>query len=716
MRFYFNRCGLFILFTFLSFSTNSIAEVQPENHFGIISRIIVSVLGNEHYINKTDDTEISEQLFEEYINVLDPNHIYFTQVDIDSFKAEAGPLYSKLKQGDTLFAYTVYNNLINKVKDREKFSKTLIDSGFDYSIDESFKYDRKDEKWVKSEEELDIIWRKKIKNDILTYRLMNKIVKQEEKENKDKIKKKKKIKKPTHVRTPTERTLSRLKTYRRYLDENTPIDVLEIYLSTLAHTYDPHSSYMSPQAEENFNIQMQLSFVGIGAMLSSEDGYTKIQKLIPGGPADKSGKLKPTDRIISVREEDTEPIDIIDMPLSKVVNRIRGEKGSKVYLTILEGAEGANAIPKEVFIIRGIVKLKDSEAKAETKIIKMDDGKELDIGIIKLHSFYFDFQAAFQGKKDFKSSTKDIIKILKQFKKDKIDGLIIDLRLNGGGSLREAIDITGLFIKEGPVVQTKNQRNKVLIESDNDPECYYDGPLIVLVSKLSASAAEIFAGAIQDYGRGIIVGDKSTHGKGTIQTVLDLGDLLSRFKLGFNPGAIKLTNAKFYRINGSSTQNKGVTPDIVFESFTNHMDIGESKLDHALPWDSIKPAEYSHKNNIDNFIPKLKEDSIIRRDKNPEFHKLHDFIKLFKEIQSKKEVSLNEKLRWKEYITEKEISNNQKKLYSLNSTNEASADSDIKKEETDKKKDSEDLYLKESINILVDYIEVSTPGMKISKK
>ena len=461
---------------------------------------------------------------------------------------------------------------------------------------------------------------------------MNKIIESETDKKKINAEKSKPYKK----KTPTERALKRLKTYRLYLEDNDAINVLEIYLSTLAGIYDPHSSYMSPQTEENFNIHMQLSFVGIGALLSSEDGYTKVEKIIPGGPAARDGQLKASDRIIAVGEDNLPPIDIIDMPLTKVVKKIRGKKGTEVHLTILEGVQGAQAIPKEIAIKRDVVELKDSEASSEIKTINTSSGDTLRIGIITLPSFYYDFQSAIKGKKDFKSSTRDVKKILKKFDSEGVDGVILDLRINGGGSLKEAIDITGLFIEDGPVVQTQNQRRKVFVENDLDSACYYDGPLLILVSNLSASAAEILAGAIQDYGRGIIVGDKKTHGKGTVQTILDLGDILSRFKLGFNPGAIKLTNSKFYRITGSSTQNKGIIPDIIFDSFMDYMDIGEDKLKHALKWDTIYPAKYTQIYDISKIMPELKNLSKIRQNKDSDFIRMKETIKLFQEIQGKK--------------------------------------------------------------------------------
>jgi carboxyl-terminal processing protease len=698
-------CSIVLLLSIFSFNSFAATVLTPEKNFGIIARIITAVLAGEHYIYKSDEKKLSKEFFNEYLKNLDPNHLYFTKTDVAYLKQAAGPsLYNKLQNGDTSFAFIAYNKLLLKVEEREEYTAELIKKGFNFTKDETYTFDRSKAAWASSNTELNEIWKKKIKNDILTFRLMNKRSKEDVTTAK-KSKKKKKI-----IKSPAERVLKRLKLYRIYLADNESIDVLEIFLSTLSHIYDPHSSYLSPQSSENFNIQMQLSFVGIGALLSSEDGYTKVEKIIPGGPAERGKELEASDRIIAVGNSEKKQLDIIDMPLSKVVNKIRGEKDSYVYLTVLKGSEGTNAIPKIISIKRGVVELKDSEASADIENIKDNNGIKHKIGIITLPSFYYDFQGAFKGKKDFKSSTKDVRKILDDFKKEKVDGVVIDLRSNGGGSLKEAIELTGLFIKEGPVVQTKNSRGKVYIEKDPNSQISYSGPLLVLVNKLSASAAEIFAGAIQDYKRGVIVGDKSTHGKGTVQTVVDLARVLSRFNLGFDPGSIKLTNAKFYRINGSSTQNKGINPDIVFHSFTDFMDLGENNLEHALTWDSIEPVSYNESTrHIGEILPELKNRSTERQQNSEEFKKLNKSIDLFHKLKDKKKISLNEKKRWNEYQEEKKILDKQKDISKIISVKNAKVDND------DKDNKTKDLFLNESVNILSDYIDYLN-GIKINNK
>lgn len=686
---------LFLLFL-LSATLN--AALEPEYRFGIISRIVCSVLASEHFNRQPDMKVLSDELFDEYLKTLDPNHLYFTQKDVDDFKnGISGELYTNLSRGDVTFAFVVYNRFLDKVKARDEYSKNLVNKGFDFTQNEDFMFDRSDENWAKTESELDDIWKRKLKNDILSFKMMDRIILSDTSSETDTLKQKDQTKVLSKL-TPEERTLKRLKTYRMYLDDNEPIEVLEVYLSTLSRLYDPHSSYMSPKTEEDFNIQMQLSFVGIGALLSSEDGYVKVEKIIPGGPAEKSGVLKSTDKIIAVGEEGAVPADVVDMPINKVVDKIRGTKGTKVYLTILPGAEGAIAVPKVISITRDTVALKDSEASSEIKEIKDHSGKMRRIGIITLPSFYLDFQGAYNGEKNYKSSTKDVKKILERFEKDKVDGVIVDIRSNGGGSLKEAIDLTGLFVGKSPIVQTKDSRGNIRIEEDEDEPLIYEGPLLVLTNRLSASASEIFTGAIQDYDRGLIVGDKSTHGKGTVQTVLDLSSLLSKFNMDLNAGAIKLTNAKFYRVNGSSTQNKGVTPDIKFDSFLDYMEIGESNLDHAMPWDSVNPVEHdSFNDKIKDSLPYLQKKTIERQNISSDFNKLDKAIDLYAKVTERKTVPLNEEKRWQMYLDEKKILDEQKDFTETILPAGMNAD-------TSKEKDK-DIYLNESINIFIDYID-----------
>jgi len=387
------------------------------------------------------------------------------------------------------------------------------------------------------------------------------------------------------------------------------------------------------------------------------------------------------------------------MPLKKVVRLIRGEQGTEVRLTILKGSQGVHGIPRNIKLARDKVKLTEQEAKGKIHQVE-HNGRKLQIGVIELTSFYIDFAAAYKGRIDFKSSTRDVKKILDDFNRKKVDGVLIDLRRNGGGSLIEAINLTGLFINEGPVVQVRQHTGQVDVKKDRDKKSYYDGPLGVLCNRLSASAAEIFAGAIKDYRRGILMGDQHTHGKGTVQSIIELDPYLRYHNMKQRAGSVKITTAKFYRINGDSTQQRGVDPNIVFPSFTDIMDVGEKHLDHVLPWNAIKSTDYKPTGDLLELIPEIKKRTKLRQDTDKKFQILRDNIALFKEIRDRKRVTLNEAKRWARYERESKLIEQQNILL------KADDDDKDKKE----KKPEEDLYLNESIRIICDMIELRQPA------
>jgi len=701
----------------LSLALTSFA-VESDKDQEIITRVAANIFAKDHYRQHLLDDEMSEQLFYEYFKTLDPAHLYFTQEDIKVFEKYRLELDNMLLDGDVTFAYEVYNYLLKRVEDCCKDAEVSLKNKLDFNSDEYYTIDRSKEKWPKDLREQQELWRLKIKNDILVFRLMEKAEKEaaeEEKQKNSRDDSRKGAKEPVakwNKGTPDERVIKRLSNNTRYLKENDSMDVLELYLTALANVYDPHSAYMSPKTVEDFNIQMKLSLVGIGATLTLEDGYTKIINIVPGGPADLDGRLKPEDRIIAVTQEDAETVDVIDMPLGKVVNMIRGRKGTVVRLTILKGDKGVGAIPEVISIKRDTVKLTEQEAKGEIRRIKMDDGTEKKVGVLTLPSFYFDFEGAASGLENFKSSTNDVRKILGDFNKEKVDGLLLDMRSNGGGSLFEAISLTGLFIRQGPVVQVRTPGGAVEVKNDPDRNICYDGPMVVLVNRLSASAAEIFAGAIQDYGRGIIIGDTHTHGKGTVQTICDLDNFLRHYGMKNPSGSIRITTAKFYRINGESTQNNGVRPDIIFPSFTDCMEIGEEYLDHALPWDTINPVKFESFADLKKRIPALSEKSSNRRLSETGFKILSTNIERFSKMKEMKAISLNEEKRWELYKEEKKISEQQFALMRLETSNPEDISKDDKDAEKDamakalKKKKQPDLYLDEAAKILCDYIGI----------
>ena len=675
-------------------------KLETTKELETISKLTSTIISKQHYRQEALDDNVSARLFNEYFKMLDPGKIYFTKEDIKSFESYKTELDDLAVEGSLEFAFKVYKVFLKHLEEYEKFTDQLLANGIDFKTDEEFSYDRQAAEWPANEAEQKELWRKKLKNDLLTLKLIERAGSELEKTaKKDKSTDPKHIHPSWNNKTPEERIKKRIASYISYLRNYEALDVLELYLSSLARVYDPHSAYMAPKTEEEFNIEMKLSLVGIGAVLTSEDGYTRIESVIPGGPAEADGRLKSGDRIIGVAQDDNEMVDVIDMQLSKVVSLIRGPENTKVHLKVLDGSKGLYADPTIIIITRAKVNLKDREAKGTVEDFKAADGRKFRIGVITLPSFYMDFEAAFRGDKDFKSSTSDIKKILEDFKSKKVDGVVVDLRSNGGGSLTEAVSLTGLFIKNGPVVQIKGSFGDIEVKHDEDSAISYDGPVVVLLNKFSASATEIFAGAMRDYNRAVLVGDSQTHGKGVVQVIYELEKFLSFIGAKFPAGSVKFTNAKFYRVNGESTQIKGVVPDIQFPSFTDAMEIGEKNLDYALPWDSIGSVPHdSYVGDISNIVPELKEKSIQRRKNSKEFKLLEKDIESYKRLMKRKTVSLNEGKRWSEYTKEKKLHDEQKKLMKFDEE-KASGDNIATGKNID------DIYLKETENILADYIE-----------
>lgn len=440
-------------------------------------------------------------------------------------------------------------------------------------------------------------------------------------------------------KTLTNRYAKMVKNYKD-LDRD---DVFELYMTSLAHAYDPHSDYMGHSQFENFNIQLQLSLFGIGAVLRSEDGYCKIESLTEG-PASKSGKIKPGDRIVAVAQGDKEPVDVVGMKLTKVVEQVRGPKGTVVRLTLIPAGSSDSSARKVVTLVRDEVKVEDAEAKAKLFEMPTQDGRKARIGVVDLPSFYHNDG---KNKLEPKSMTVDVARLIARLKAEHVDGIILDLRNNGGGFLEEAIALTGLFIKKGPVVQTKEPTGEVVVDSDNDPSLLYDGPLVVLTSRFSASASEIVAGALQDYGRALIIGDKSTFGKGTVQAPEPLAPYLDQRKWEhvYDPGVLKLTIRKFYRAGGSSTQLEGVIPDIELPSIRSYLDVSERSMENALQWDTVSSADFEKLNRVKPYLAELQKRSAQRLQTDKDFSYVKEDIEEYKKTLEDKSVSLNEKER-----------------------------------------------------------------------
>lgn len=596
------------------------------------SQVAISVaswLERGHYTRAKLDDEMSRKFLETYLTNLDYNKLYFTQKDVDEFTQKYGnTLASSALRGDLAPAREIFARFKQRVTDRVAKNKKLAQKKYTFDSKRTVEVNRQDSKWPVDQADADKIWQDRVEAELLKEQLAE-----------------------LKLRTPQEAVTRRYDQVLRNVNEMEDEDVVKSFLSSLALTYDPHSDYLSPSDLANFQIQMKLSLVGVGAVLSSEDGYAKVKEVVPGGPADKDGRLAVNDRIAAVAQGDGEFEEVVDMKLDKVVEKIRGKKGTIVKLLVIPADATDPSKRNIVDIRRDEVKLKDSEAKAEVLDLKDGNNRATRIGWITLPSFY----ANMEGQGPEKSTTADVSALLTRLKSEGIQGLVIDLRRDGGGSLEEAINLTGLFIPKGPVVQAKDTNGKITVSSDQNPGVAYSGPLIVLVNRLSASASEIFAAALQDYGRAVIVGDERTFGKGTVQTVIDVGRLMSPFSLGAaDAGALKLTIQKFYRVRGGSTQLNGVSSDIVLPSLFDSSDFGEGSLKNRLAYDEVAPVKI-----VDSmaatplFIDQLRERSAQRIAKDPEFvYTVEDLTRLKGKI-SENALSLNEAARRKELADDK---------------------------------------------------------------
>ncbi len=666
------------IFTHEKGSSDTSKVVQAEEIFSQENQIINTILSRYHYNKFQLGDSLSSVIFDRYIKSLDPSRSYFLKSDIDEFEAFRYKIDDFLKLGELNPAFTIFNRFKERLNERIDFVQNILTEEFDFTKDEYYQIDREDADWLIGANDANEIWRLRVKNDALNLKIAGK-----------------------EWSAIQETLKKRYESYRKAVVQYNSEDVFQLYMNSYTEALDPHTNYFSPMTSENFNIDMSLSVEGIGAQLQNEDEYVKIAEIIPGGPAAKSGLLFADDKIVGVAQGiDGEMIDIIGWRVNDAVKLIRGEKGTTVRLSILSASDGVNALPKEITLVREKVKLEEQAAK-KSMLELLKDGKPYRIGVITIPKFYSDFEAQQRGEKDYKSTTRDVKKILAELKEEKVDGVIIDLRNDGGGSLNEAIDLTGLFIKDGPVVQVKNSDGSIEVGEDPDPNIVYDGPLAVIVNRFSASASEIFAGAIQDYGRGLILGEQ-TYGKGTVQNLIDLNRLMpsSKDKLG----QVKLTIGKYYRITGGSTQNLGVIPDILFPSAFDAHEFGESSEPSALPWDQIKSSQYQMFGDLKMNLSKLKSLHEDRIKTDPEFDFLLEDIQLYKDSKSKKIISLKETIRRQEKEESDERSfqreNERRKLKGLSLLKKGEVDTTQKEKESDP-------ILNESGNILVDLISLS---------
>ena len=661
--------------------------LQPDRDQVIASLNVVELLKRHHYNKPPLNDARSAKIFDSYIEMLDPSRSYFTAGDLAKFEASRHDFDNYLKNGNLEPGFAIYRLHLERLQGRLQYALGLLEKGvdhFDFTIDEELLVDRKNAAWAKDLAELDDLWRKRVKDEVLRLKIAGK-------DSKD----------------IQELLTKRYKNQLSRLDQTRSEDVFQTYINAFAQSYDPHTQYLSPDNAENFDINMSLSLEGIGAVLQSDNEHVKVVRLVPAGPAEKSKQIAPADKIIGVAQSDEEMVDVIGWRLDEVVKLIRGPKGSVVRLEVIPASNAPNdQTSKVVAITREAVKLEEQAAKKSILNLR-HEGRDYKLGVIEIPAFYLDFKALRSGDKNYKSTTRDVKKLLTELQQEKVDGVVIDLRNNGGGSLQEATELTGLFIEQGPTVLVRNSDGRVDILADEQPGAFYKGPLAVLVNRLSASASEIFAGAMQDYHRALILGGQ-TFGKGTVQTVQPL-----------NHGELKLTLAKFYRVSGQSTQHQGVIPDISYPAEVDTSEIGESALPEALPWDSIRAVHSEEMNPFTPFLAELKARHETRTGENPDFVFTRNRLALAQELSHETTVSLNEEKR-----RAQQESIEKRQLMLENALREAKGEEPLAKLERqdeaaphgeDKKgKPEDDAYLAESGRILLDWLGLNEAVAKNS--
>jgi len=607
-------------------------ELGPEQRHEKVGQLVRDFIERSHYSHAAVDDELSSLVLEKYIEALDGNRMYLLASDVDTFRRFSDELDDMVDDAPLDPVFNMFDVYRTRARERIKFALAQLDEEPDFTVDEGYTFDRSELPWATTRDELDEIWRKRVKNDALSLILAEKTWEE------------------------TQEVLT--KRYNGFLKRMNQIkndDVFETFMNAFAHTLDPHSSYLSPRNSEEYRIQMSLSYFGIGASLQTDEDYVQVVNVIPGGPAAIDGELQPKDRITAVGQgEDGEMVDVIGWRLDDVVQLIRGPADTVVKLQVMPAGAVPGTPEKTLSFTRNQVKLEEQAAKSEVISIPRE-GRDWNIGVIEVPSFYRDYRALSDGDKDYTSTTKDVQRLIEELQEaEGIDGLIIDLRNNGGGHLTEATALSGLFIDNGPVVQLRNANGRIsrLDDPDPVPRVAYDGPLAVLINRYSASASEIFAAAIQDYARGVIIGQQ-TFGKGTVQNLYSLDQYVRRPE-DEGLGQLTLTIGKYYRVTGESTQHRGVSPDIELPSPIDSELVGESVRDSALPWDTIRTARFRAGNPLDQTIATLTTSHDERNKTDPDFQYLIDGIEDVEEARSRKTVSLNIETRQSERTTERE--------------------------------------------------------------
>lgn len=679
-----------IVFGLCCISQASLARiaVEPSKQQRSTTQLINYFLEKYHYKSVELDDALSEKILQAYLNDLDSNRSYFTAADIQQFDYYRHRLDDALKTGRINPGFEIFNLYLLRLEDRVAYTKQLLSQPFDFTPLETYEFDRSKAAWAKDKSELNEIWRKRIKNDALNLRLTKKTD-------------------ADIVKTLTKRYEQLLTRSQQLKSE----DVFQLFINAYSVSIEPHTSYFSPRATDNFKINMSLSLEGIGAVLQMKNEYTMIRKTVPGGPAETSQQVFAGDLIVGVGQEQEEIVNVIGWRLDDVVDLIRGPKGTTVTLQILPKTASPDEPGKIIKIVRDKIKLEDQAAQKSIETIPLAKGA-VKIGVITIPTFYSDMDARAQGDENYRSTTRDVLQLILELKQEGVKGIVVDLRGNGGGSLTEAIDLTGLFIETGPVVQVKD-REEIKINEDTDSLMAYTGPLAILVDSNSASASEIFAGAIQDYQRGIILGEP-TFGKGTVQTLIDL-DRFSRDP-EVRLGQLKVTIAQFFRVNGDSTQHRGVVPDIAFPFAGNADEHGERALPNALSWSQVTPAPHSSYQVSPQLIQQLQAKHQQRIKKEVGFKFLLEEVRLEQQLKAEKLISLNEQQRQQERSSRKqqrlELYNAYRVARGLEPKKELADETDeeeldaVDDKNTDKEKHALDAKLQEAAAILTDAISL----------
>ncbi len=702
--------SLLIALPLLAYALAGARPQQDSDYHSKITETLAREFPREHLSRRALTDEIIDQTIKNYVASLDFDRVYFRADDIKQFESRADTLREELLEGDNRFAFELFEVFKERMHNRIAFVDTLLENDFDFEVEEKYRWKRRDAPWSQDKTEWDELWRKRVKNEYLRRILQDNNADEangknetydedtapddDEKENDEadpdvEPKEDPGIFIPPHLE-PAAYIRNRYTQYQHVMEDADEEWILQKFLSSFARAFDPHCDYMFPAAVEDFEIEMKLSLVGIGATLRPEDGAARIVSLIPGGPASKDTRdirLRPGDKIIAVAEEGEEPVSILHWPLYRSVRLIRGEQGTRVILTVIPASDPSGVTTKEVDLVRDEIKLEEREARSDIRSITDPDGTSRKVGIITVPTFYADMQGR-RADPNATSVSRDVARILREMRNEKVEAVVLDLRSNGGGSLIEAILMTGLFIEAGPVVQVRERRS-VSIVPNNDPTVAFDGPLAVLVNRVSASASEIVAAALQDYGRAIIIGDSKTHGKGSVQTVTPLAR-----REDF--GSMKVTSALFYRITGESTQLYGVSPDIVIPSAFDAAEFGEEFLDNPLEWSTVDPAMYSAYGDLQEVIPQLRETSEARRQEDPRFQAYLEMLERIRSMNETEKITLHKETRRDHQRTERELTEIQNQLM-----DQAGVTDTEEEEET-----FSDLVKLEALQIMADWVQM----------